>query len=153
MNSSFNHLFHNVVLAPTYYDSKKKLTFHMIHSWLAICHICVEMIFQELNLAIYVGYKDLLEHLRFKHMYFKHGKGCQFMMYLVNLYLYLLLKQIRLPPKFFVWYVGLVRLCYWHVKFLAVFHKFHIFFQWILEYIRKTTWLYNIIRSNAQSLC
>ena len=32
-----------------------------------------------------------------------------------NLYLYLLLKRVRFPPKFLVWYVGLVRLCYWQV--------------------------------------
>ena len=31
------------------------------------------------------------------------------------LYLYLLLQQLRFPPKFLVWYFGLVRLCYWQV--------------------------------------
>ena len=30
----------------------------------------------------------------------------------IVVYLYLLLKRIRFPPKLLVWYVGLVRLCY-----------------------------------------
>ena len=30
-------------------------------------------------------------------------------------YLYLLLKRVRFPPKFLIWHVGLVRLCYWRV--------------------------------------